>query len=69
MQDERAQKIYSSFFIRNFCTMELQILSPVSGAQVRERVRRNQLRMHVDEEEAHLVNPGETVTSDQQFMR
>ncbi|KAI8373123.1 uncharacterized protein BYT42DRAFT_594884 [Radiomyces spectabilis] len=45
--------------------MELHILSPVSTAQL----ERSNDRMHIDEDIAHLVNPGETITTDQQFMR
>lgn len=40
--------------------MELTILSPVPTPKTD--------RMEVDNE-VHLVNPGETVTTDQQFMR
>ncbi|KAI9343704.1 exosome component 2-like protein [Pilaira anomala] len=43
--------------------MELTILSPVPTPKV------NTDRMEIDDEQAHLVNPGETVTTDQQFMR
>ncbi|KAI8084348.1 exosome component 2-like protein [Gilbertella persicaria] len=42
--------------------MDLKILSPVASAI-------NNNRMDVDDENIHLVNPGETVTTDQQFMR
>lgn len=43
--------------------MELQILSPVPTNQT------NSNRMEVDDDTIHLVNPGEIVTTDQQFMR
>ncbi|KAI7883820.1 uncharacterized protein EV154DRAFT_450029 [Mucor mucedo] len=43
--------------------MELTILSPVPTTKVKSD------RMEIDGEQAHLVNPGETVTTDQQFMR
>ncbi|KAK4510257.1 Chitin deacetylase [Mucor velutinosus] len=43
--------------------MDLRILSPVPTTKVKND------RMDVDEETVHLVNPGETVTTDQQFMR
>lgn len=43
--------------------MELTILSPVPTPKV------NTDRMEIDDEQVHLVNPGETVTTDQQFMR
>jgi exosome complex component RRP4 len=45
-------------------TMEFTILSPVAAPTVNFKQR-----MEVDGEEVHLVNPGETVTTDQQFMR
>lgn len=41
--------------------MELTILSPVPTPKTD--------RMEIDDEQVHLVNPGETVTTDQQFMR
>ncbi|KAG2236520.1 exosome component 2-like protein [Thamnidium elegans] len=41
--------------------MELTILSPVPTPKTD--------RMEIDDELVHLVNPGETVTTDQQFMR
>ncbi|GAA5800584.1 exosome complex exonuclease rrp4 [Helicostylum pulchrum] len=41
--------------------MELTILSPVPTTKTD--------RMEIDDELIHLVNPGETVTTDQQFMR
>jgi exosome complex component RRP4 len=44
--------------------MEFTILSPVAAPTVNFKQR-----MEVDGEEVHLVNPGETVTTDQQFMR
>jgi hypothetical protein len=47
----------------NITNMELTILSPVPTTKVKND------RMEVDDEEIHLVNPGETVTTDQQFMR
>lgn len=43
--------------------MDLQILSPVPTSQKKSD------RMDIDDETIHLVNPGETVTTDQQFMR
>lgn len=43
--------------------MDLKILSPVPTTKVKND------RMDVDDETVHLVNPGETVTTDQQFMR
>lgn len=43
--------------------MDLKILSPVPTTKVKND------RMDVDQEAAHLVNPGEVVTTDQQFMR
>ncbi|KAI8647203.1 exosome component 2 [Parasitella parasitica] len=43
--------------------MDIKILSPVPTAKVKND------RMDVDQETVHLVNPGETVTTDQQFMR
>ncbi|CAO3645382.1 unnamed protein product [Mucor fragilis] len=43
--------------------MDLKILSPVPTTKAKND------RMDVDEEIVHLVNPGETVTTDQQFMR
>ncbi|KAI7848275.1 exosome component 2-like protein [Circinella umbellata] len=48
--------------------MELRILSPVSPAAVKKN---DQKRMDIDGENTpvHLVNPGETITTDQQFMR
>ena len=48
--------------------MELRILSPVSPVAVKKN---DQKRMDIDGEDApaHLVNPGETITTDQQFMR
>ncbi|KAI9486332.1 MAG: exosome complex exonuclease rrp4 [Benjaminiella poitrasii] len=42
--------------------MELQILSPVPT-----KIKKS--KMDVDDDSVHLVNPGETVTTDQQFMR
>lgn len=52
---------FSSCFI--FTNMELTILSPVPTTKVKSD------RMEIDDEQVHLVNPGETVTTDQQFMR
>ncbi|KAG0166857.1 exosome non-catalytic core subunit rrp4 [Apophysomyces sp. BC1034] len=49
--------------------MEFRILSPVSTAEVEASKKQNGDFMDLDEEEAHLVNPGETITTDQQFMR
>ncbi|ORZ17829.1 exosome complex exonuclease RRP4 [Absidia repens] len=50
--------------------MDLRILSPVSTEQVASRnSRKGDKNMDVDEYDAPLVNPGETVTTDQQFMR
>ncbi|KAI8148735.1 exosome complex exonuclease RRP4 [Fennellomyces sp. T-0311] len=48
--------------------MELRILSPVPPVAIKKR---DQKRMDIDGEEGpvHLVNPGETITTDQQFMR
>lgn len=46
-----------------YIKMDLKILSPVPTTKVKND------RMDVDEEAVHLVNPGETVTTDQQFMR
>lgn len=43
--------------------MDLKIFSPVPTTKVKND------RMDVDDETVHLVNPGETVTTDQQFMR
>jgi exosome complex component RRP4 len=43
--------------------MDLQLLSPVPTVNVKSD------RMDIDGETIHLVNPGETVTTDQQFMR
>ncbi|CEP13587.1 hypothetical protein [Parasitella parasitica] len=43
--------------------MDIKILSPVPTTKVKND------RMDVDQETVHLVNPGETVTTDQQFMR
>lgn len=43
--------------------MEFTVLSPVPTSTSKHT------RMEVDGEEVHLVNPGETVTTDQQFMR
>lgn len=43
--------------------MELTILAPVPTTNVKNN------RMEIDDEQVHLVNPGETVTTDQQFMR
>ncbi|GAN03493.1 exosome complex exonuclease rrp4 [Mucor ambiguus] len=43
--------------------MDLKILSPVPTTKVKND------HMDVDQETAHLVTPGETVTTDQQFMR
>ncbi|KAI9267387.1 exosome component 2-like protein [Sporodiniella umbellata] len=45
--------------------MDFQILSPVPT----KTPSSGKSRMQIDGEEAHLVNPGETVTVDQQFMR
>ncbi|KAI9497577.1 hypothetical protein BDB00DRAFT_803249 [Zychaea mexicana] len=48
--------------------VELRILSPVSPAAVKKHDRK---RMDLDGEElsSHMVTPGETITTDQQFMR
>jgi exosome complex component RRP4 len=46
--------------------MDLRIFSPVSTDQVTKRNKDNDKKMEID---APLVNPGETVTTDQQFMR
>jgi hypothetical protein len=43
--------------------MDLQLLSPVPTVNVKSN------RMETDDETIHLVNPGEVVTTDQQFMR
>lgn len=43
--------------------MEFTVLSPVPTINAKHT------RMEIDGEEVHLVNPGETVTTDQQFMR
>ncbi|KAG1056022.1 hypothetical protein G6F46_001142 [Rhizopus delemar] len=45
--------------------MDLTILSPVPTKSSKSTNN----RMQIDGEESHLVNPGETVTVDQQFMR
>ncbi|CAO3689135.1 unnamed protein product [Rhizopus microsporus] len=45
--------------------MDLTVLSPVPTKTTKAANE----RMQIDGEEAHLVNPGETVTMDQQFMR
>ncbi|ORE01857.1 hypothetical protein BCV72DRAFT_309652 [Rhizopus microsporus var. microsporus] len=45
--------------------MDLTVLSPVPTKTTKTANE----RMQIDGEEAHLVNPGETVTMDQQFMR
>ncbi|KAG1139967.1 hypothetical protein G6F37_007428 [Rhizopus arrhizus] len=45
--------------------MDLTILSPVPTKPSKSTNN----RMQIDGEETHLVNPGETVTVDQQFMR
>lgn len=47
--------------------MDLSILSPVSIASVSVKKEKN--GMEVDGEETSFVSPGETVTTDQQFMR
>lgn len=62
---------FSSFFVYHYShlntiqqhQMDLKILSPVPTTKAKND------RMDVDEEIVHLVNPGETVTTDQQFMR
>ncbi|KAJ8655707.1 hypothetical protein O0I10_008592 [Lichtheimia ornata] len=46
--------------------MELNILSPVAPVRSKQRAERMEID---DESQPHLVNPGETVTTDQQFMR
>ncbi|KAI8979823.1 hypothetical protein BDF20DRAFT_913325 [Mycotypha africana] len=46
--------------------MNLEILSPVS---TRNKKAATIQRMDVDEENIHVVNPGEIVTTDQKFMR
>ncbi|CAO3704112.1 unnamed protein product [Rhizopus stolonifer] len=45
--------------------MDLEILSPAPTATPKSKSN----CMQIDGEETHLVNPGETVTMDQQFMR
>lgn len=45
--------------------MDLEILSPAPTTTPKSKSN----RMQIDGEETHLVNPGETVTMDQQFMR
>ncbi|KAI8086741.1 uncharacterized protein BX664DRAFT_282892 [Halteromyces radiatus] len=49
--------------------MDIRILSPVSTDTVAERSNKNNKKMDVDQVEAPLVNPGEIITTDQQFMR
>ncbi|KAI8387482.1 exosome component 2-like protein [Blakeslea trispora] len=44
--------------------MDLKILSPIPTT-----TPSNHKNMDVDDDNMHLVNPGETVTTDQQFMR
>lgn len=54
--------LFLFFFVLQFI-MDLQLLSPVPTVTVKSG------RMNIDDENIHLVNPGETVTTDQQFMR
>ncbi|KAI8343513.1 hypothetical protein BC941DRAFT_343983 [Chlamydoabsidia padenii] len=49
--------------------MDLRILSPVSTDQVTARTKPDGKSMDIDQYDTPLVNPGETVTTDQQFMR
>lgn len=61
---KRAQIFF--FCLIHHSIMELNILSPVAPVRSKQRAD----RMDVDDEsQPHLVNPGETVTTDQQFMR
>lgn len=46
--------------------MDLQILSPVAPSVTK---RTDRMVIDDEEQEGHLVTPGETITSDQQFMR
>ncbi|KAL0091341.1 hypothetical protein J3Q64DRAFT_1856279 [Phycomyces blakesleeanus] len=49
--------------------MSLSISAPISTAQAGLTTKSKHSRMDLDGEDNHLVNPGETVTTDQQFMR